>query len=86
MIVANDGREIALAANKAAPFPVAVGRGWVTTEVPSSHGVCGGGEDSCGKSCRAFVPLVQAPVGCSFITVTLPMDENGVRESAGRRR
>lgn len=40
-------------------------------DVPSSHGLCGGAEDSCGKSCSGLVPFVHASVGWSFITVTL---------------
>lgn len=54
-----------------AALPVAAGRGCVAMDVPSSHGVCGGGEDNCGKSWRVLVPFVQASVGWSFITVTL---------------
>lgn len=52
-------------------LPVAVGRGCVATEVPSSHGDCGGGEDACGKSRSVLVPFVHASVGWSFWTVTL---------------
>ena len=52
-------------------LPVAVGSGCVATVVPISHGVCGGGEDACGKSWSALVPFVQALDGWSFSTVTL---------------
>ena len=52
-------------------LPVAPGRGSVATDVPMSHGVCGGGEDACGAASSAFVPFVQASVGWSFATVTL---------------
>ena len=58
-------------ASEAALLPVAVGRGCVAMDVPSSHGLCGGAEDSCGKSCSGLVPFVHASVGWSFITVTL---------------
>ena len=69
-------------------LPVAVGRGCVAIDVPSNHGECGGGEESCGKLCRGFVPFVHASVGWSFMTVTLREDrrEGSARSLVGERQ
>ena len=69
-MIADPAENVAMVCEDAL-LPVAVGSGCVATVVPISHGVCGGGEDACGKSWSALVPFVQALDGWSFCTVTL---------------
>ena len=69
-MIADPAENIAILCEDAL-LPVAVGSGCVATVVPINQGVCGGGEDACGKSWSALVPFVQALDGWSFSTVTL---------------